>query len=80
MLEPRVCPDCGNGEMQRDAPATLRLSGHYYGDDSGIGFEESVAERLDVERDFDTLTCTDCGADHDPSDLVSPADYESEGQ
>lgn len=67
-----VCPDCGNDEFSRDAAAMLRLTGSVY---AGIGFEEASEERLDIERDYDTLRCTDCQTDHDPDDLVAEATY-----
>lgn len=73
MLDPLVCPDCGNAEVQRDASASLRLTGYYYPD--GLGFDEYGEERLDIERDFDTLECTDCGAEHAPEDLVTEDTY-----
>lgn len=75
MLEARVCPDCGNNEFTRDAPAVLRLTGFYY---DGPGFEESAEERLDIERDYDELTCTDCGSEFEPDELVTPAQYSGE--
>lgn len=75
-LEPLVCPDCGNDELSRDASAMLRLSGRVY---PGIGFEEHSEERIDVERDYDTLTCRDCGSEHDPDDLVTAEAYAEDG-
>jgi hypothetical protein len=73
MPEPRVCPDCGNDEFTRDAAATLRLTGRYYA--NGLGFEEYSEERIDIDRDYDTLKCGDCGTEHDPDDLVTEDEY-----
>lgn len=75
MPDTLVCPECGNDEFTRDAPAMLRLVGNVY---AGIGFEDgglATAEPLDIERDYDELRCNDCGATHDPDDLVTEDAY-----
>lgn len=72
-----VCPDCGNDDFTHDAAAMLRLTGPVF---EGIGFEEYGEERLDIERDYDTLRCDGCGAEHDPDDLVTEAVYNDESE
>lgn len=67
-----VCPECGNAEFTVRVPATVELSLTF----SEHGYEDvSSKDVVEVENDWDSFDCTDCGEALTVDRLVSEDDY-----